>query len=277
MDYREFVNVMKNQVQMVLGEEVEVEVYEAVKNNEVKRVGLVLKSEQIPVSPTVYMEEFHNQYSKGATISELVKSIERLYQRVKVTDSQPYIDILDYQKIKSKIAYKLINKKQNRKNLRDTPYKEFFDMVMVPYVMFENSDFGYATMQIREEHLESWGVDSETVLQDAMENSEHLLPAELSLLTECMCVITNVTHSMGASAICYPGVLERVGEMLKENFYILPSSIHEFIAIPESFAAAEDYLKKTVREINQTAVAAEEILSNEIYYYNLSKGEMYQK
>lgn len=277
MDYKEFVELMKNEVQSALGEAVEVECYEAMKNNEVKKIGLVLKSVKIPISPTIYMEEFYKQYLNGSTISELVKSIEHLYQRVKVTDSQPYEDILDYQRVKKKLAYKLINRKQNRERLRDIPHEEFFDMAIVPYVMFESFGFGYATMQIHMEHLEKWNVDAKTVLEDAKKNAEELLPVEIGRLTECMYVITNVNHSMGASAICYSGVLEHMGMVMKENFYALPSSIHEFIVVPESFVTNEYRLRSTVSEMNEVAVTAEEVLSNYVCYYDLKTKKLTQK
>lgn len=277
MDYKEFIELMKNEVKLALGEAVEVECYEATKNNEVKRVGLVLKSAKIPISPTIYMEEFYKQYSNGSSIPELVKSIEDLYQRVKVTDSYPYEDILDYQSVKKKLAYKLINKKQNRERLREIPHEDFFDMAIVPYVMFESFGFGCATMQIRMEHLKKWNVDEKTVLEDAKVNAEDLLPVEIGRLTECMYVITNVNHSMGASALCYSGVLEHMGKVMKENFYALPSSIHEFIIVPESFVINECRLRSTVSEMNEIAVTAEEVLSDHVCYYDLKTKKLMQK
>lgn len=37
----------------------------------------------------------------------------------------------------------------------------------------------------------------------------------------------NSSKIQGAACMFYPHVLEMIGEILKEDFYILPSSIHE--------------------------------------------------
>ena len=36
----------------------------------------------------------------------------------------------------------------------------------------------------------------------------------------------------------YPGMLEAAANVLKENYYILPSSVHEVILVPESKGTA---------------------------------------
>ena len=52
---------------------------------------------------------------------------------------------------------------------------------------------------------------------------------------ECqMYVLTNSSKIQGAACMFYPHVLEMIGEILKEDFYILPSSIHEVIILPKS-------------------------------------------
>lgn len=56
--------------------------------------------------------------------------------------------------------------------------------------------------------------------------------------------------------------------MLGENFYILPSSIHEVILLRESFAEDAEYLRWMIQEVNATEVAPEEILSDRAYYYD---------
>ena len=66
----------------------------------------------------------------------------------------------------------------------------------------------------------------------------------------------------------YDGVLGRVGDHLKENYYVLPSSIHEMIIIPESEAPGKSELANMVAEINATQVEEEDVLSDNAYYYD---------
>ena len=65
-------------------------------------------------------------------------------------------------------------------------------------------------------------------------------------------------------------VLERIGKMLKDDFWILPSSIHECIIIPADCAMPPDEMADLVKEVNQKEVSAEEYLSDQIYYYQLT-------
>ena len=89
-----------------------------------------------------------------------------------------------------------------------------------------------------------------------------------------MYVFSNRTRSFGASAILYDGRLAKIAERLKENYYVLPSSVHETIIVAESDAPAKDDLDAIIREINETQVDPEEVLSNQAYYYDRKEGKL---
>ena len=66
----------------------------------------------------------------------------------------------------------------------------------------------------------------------------------------------------------YQGILQEFAERMKENLYILPSSIHEVILLRESDAGDVRELSYMVKETNRAVVDPEEILSDSIYYYD---------
>lgn len=267
MTYREFIDTIEKKIQERVGEEEVIQQYETMKNNGVNRIGLVHRKPQVNMSPTIYMEEFYEQYQDGASIAELVETICNIYQQVSEKPPVQVEDALDYHKIKHKIAYKLIHLEKNCELLKEVPHDIFENLAVVPYVIFENSDLGIATLQIRNEHLKSWGIDRETVLTQAVRNSFKILPAKVEQLTDYLYVITNSKGHFGAAALLYPWVLQSLYEKLEENYYILPSSVHELIAIPESFGLHPDKMRDIVREINEEEVLEEEVLSNSVYYY----------
>ena len=86
-----------------------------------------------------------------------------------------------------------------------------------------------------------------------------------------MYVLSNRIRSYGSAAILYDRRLEGIGMYLKSNYYVLPSSIHEVIIIPEKAAPGKEPLSQMVGEINRTQVAEEEILSDHAYYYDREK------
>ncbi len=85
---------------------------------------------------------------------------------------------------------------------------------------------------------------------------------------DIMFVLTNSLRSFGAVCILYEDILFHIGNLLRENFYILPSSIHEVIIIPESQAPCKETLNEMIVEINESQVEREEVLSDHVYYYN---------
>ena len=89
-----------------------------------------------------------------------------------------------------------------------------------------------------------------------------------------MYVLSNKLKNYGAACIAYPYILDMLAGVLKENFYVLPSSVHEVIIVPESSQIRQSELERMVREINETQVPEEEILSNHAYFYYAQEGKL---
>lgn len=81
-------------------------------------------------------------------------------------------------------------------------------------------------------------------------------------------ILSNKNYMNGAALILCDEVMDKVVEHYKVNvLYILPSSIHEVIIIPDSDSVDVEYLKNMVYEINRSTVAPEERLSDHVYKY----------
>lgn len=87
-------------------------------------------------------------------------------------------------------------------------------------------------------------------------------------------MLTNRWKNYGAAAALYEGQLQAVGEMFGENFYVIPSSVHEMLILPESRVPKREELDEMIKEINEIAVAPEEVLGDRAYYYDRDKGEL---
>lgn len=85
-----------------------------------------------------------------------------------------------------------------------------------------------------------------------------------------MYILTNFNGINGASAILYTDILKEFAMSQDSDFYILPSSIHEVILIPYSEDFSMESLREMVRNVNETQVPEEEILSNQVYIYRRS-------
>ena len=155
--------------------------------------------------------------------------------------------------------YKLIRRDANEELLKQIPYEPFLDLAVVYYIQIDNTRFGSAAIQIRNEHLRYWRVEKEEIRRLAEKNTPRIYPVY---------VATNEQCRLGAAVMRYPDFREKVRGMIRGDFYILPSSIHEVILVPESFGLEPERMQEMVKEINQTGVAPEEVLSDSVYYFD---------
>lgn len=89
-----------------------------------------------------------------------------------------------------------------------------------------------------------------------------------------MYVLGNRRKLFGAAAFLYDGVLQGIAERLGCDFYLLPSSIHEMILVPDDGGQDPEELWKMVCEINATQVEPEEVLTDSIYHFSQKNGKM---
>lgn len=80
-----------------------------------------------------------------------------------------------------------------------------------------------------------------------------------------MYILTNHDMNYGAGLIMNRSILRHILDTMNEDVYILPSSTHELIVIPSSFADDTKYLTDMVHSINLSCVEPKDRLSNDIY------------
>lgn len=293
MKYQEFLYAVEAELNKKLKEGVKASVYTAQKNNGREKKGILFQTKELSASPAIYLEGLYARLQKGEQMNKLVQEILDFYETVGGEEVWDYNQIKEYDKIQDKIIFKLIHTDKNKKMLECVPSVEVLDLSIVFYVLLEMDKTGTATIQISNEHLKMWGISKEEVYQVALKNAAILLPAEFftmqhaiermlevasgeeeNLLNhtgeekeDVMYVLTNSLRNYGAACLFYPHVLDMIGEMLKEDFFILPSSIHEAIIVPESRGLDTEEMNEMVIEINETQVAPEEVLSNHVYFY----------
>ena len=89
-------------------------------------------------------------------------------------------------------------------------------------------------------------------------------------------VVTNQQRIDGAGALFYPEVMDNLGELLGQDYFILPSSIHEMLVLPDNGEVSADELRMMVTEVNATQVAPAERLTNDVYHFD-TKEHVFEK
>ena len=87
-----------------------------------------------------------------------------------------------------------------------------------------------------------------------------------------MYVFTNKMRVLGAAGAFFGNKVKELAKKLEANLFILPSSIHEAILIPDTGKVSVEEFSDMVREINREQVPEGEILADDIYYYNREQG-----
>lgn len=289
MTYEQFILAVQERVKEGVGEEVFITIYETVKNNGTKRKGLTFTKKNVNISPTVFLEEYYRQFLKGAGLEKIVEDILCLYEEVDFRYAWDGSFIKNYNEVKDRIVYRLISRMANKELLEEIPYQEYLDLAVVFYVLVDVNDYGTASMLIRKEHLEIWGISEEDLYIEASRNTPGILGEEFqdmeTIIGEItgiwqettqsrIYVLTNRIRSNGAAVILNEGCMNRIGEILGQNYYVLPSSIHEMIIVPENTGPDQQELSAMVKEINETQVEQEEILSDCAYYYDRKRHKL---
>ena len=267
------------------------------KNNGLELHGLAVRGEGQALSPTIYLEEFYKQYRNDTDIKTIMENISDVYMH----NLEPRMELenigknfQDFDWVRDKIIMVAVGAESNKKLLSEVPYQQKEDIALVFKVLLSTEKDGIGTVTIRNEHLKFWDVDPETVYELAKENTRRLQPVKVQSMNEVMkelmiadgmpeemvmdmlesvpadqqmYVISNESKINGAASIFYEETLYELAEKLDSDLYILPSSIHEVIAVKTSMGAPAE-LSMMVTEINEGQVSKEERLTNNVYLYD---------
>lgn len=289
MEIKEFAEEVRERLTGKIEGISEIEIKQVLKNNSVTLWALLFKDEKSNITPTIYLEPFYARYEEDTEMDDIVRMISNSYRESRINQQVDFAFFKDWETIKSRVAYRLINHGRNEELLKQIPHKEVLDLAKVYYVVVQECG---GSILIYNTHLEMWGVDAEELDALAEENTPSLCPVcvksmwdvveemmgelrtEKENVATDMLIMSNPSKVHGAAAILYPGSMEQMADRLQSNFYILPSSIHETIILPAKESDDPGQLIEMVREVNATMVNEEEILGDNVYFYDKELKEL---
>lgn len=187
MDFKLFTTSVINCLQEKAGSDIKVFSTSVKKNNGIELTGIVLEEKGCNTSPAVYIDEFYEEYKKGAALEEIAEAIYGVFQKHRFSKPVDLSDFMDYERAKHRIAFKLVNYEKNWKLLKEIPHKVFFNLAVVFYYAVQEAPFnGKASILIRNEHLGKWGIGIEELFQNAKENTPKLFPPQIESMETVM-------------------------------------------------------------------------------------------
>lgn len=296
MEYREFLENVRKEVESRYDSNVSVTLNHVMKNNGTELDGITIMEKDKNIAPTIYINSFYDRYREGVSLKAVVSEIIRIYNQNKnsININADYFE--NYENVRKTIVYKLVNYQKNKKLLEDVPYKRVLDLAVVFYCLIEQRKGVSATALIHNEHLRIWNVTEDEIYNDALKNTPVLLAGSIvpmsKILSEIagtapvdndekvceytgediLYVLTNSSRVNGAACILYDNLLKKFANDVHSDLYILPSSVHEVIIVPKKNAFDKSELADMVMEVNEQGVSQDEILSDNVYEYNRKNG-----
>lgn len=113
--------------------------------------------------------------------------------------------------------------------------------------------------------LRPYAVESalEELLEELQADVRQHLAREIPML-----ILTNAGKTYGACCILYPKVLEQLAKRVDGVYYLIPSSVHEFILLPVDQGRSAEELKEMIVEVNSTELTRKRFLSDQLYLYS---------
>lgn len=288
MDMESFAERICAMVEKALGRGFRAEVREVRKNNGTHLHGLLISSKGQSAVPTIYLEPYLRAYEAGMSFEEVASWLIAVYGASNPKGRLDMDFFTSFEEVRDRICYRLIGRKKNEELLQEIPHVDFLDLAVCFYYAYHGESLGDGTILIYNSHMEMWETNAMELANLANRNTRRLFPWQCNSLEEMlqeladsgMCadmedsmdmpmkVLTNNRSTHGAACILYPGVLEEIGKKIGSDFFILPSSIHEVIILPDMGSEDKEWLKTLISMVNSKDVAPEEVLSDTLYRYN---------
>lgn len=208
-------------------------------------------------------------------------------------DRAPAIDVsalMDYENMKEKLSVEVISADANADLLANVPHDRMEDLAVVYRFVMESSEDGRASILVTNNLMDRMEVSHEQLRADALENSPEIRPAVIQGMNEVMkemmgpeayemfgipddteemmFIATVPDKNSGAGVLAYQDFMDQAAEKIGGDFFILPSSIHEILLVPDDGQKGADELKAMVMDVNATQVSPEERLSDNVYHYD---------
>ena len=214
------------------------------------------------------------------TIKESISVIETKEESVKAF-------VTDYEQVKDNTYLRLVP--GDSPILSEAPHKKIEDMALVVSIALVDfsDEKGRSVVVVTKPLMEMYGIDEQQLFADAERNSLQYEPVVFTPLGQMIkdlikaenlpdpadegiiaYIATNRSGFHGASVVSYPDFCKEAAETLGGSFYLIPSSVHEFILIKDDGTPKARDLNKMIKNVNETVLEPRDYLSDQCYHYD---------
>lgn len=283
LNYEKFKEKMKNVIEDYFAD---VQVIEdtRIKVNS-KSEHLILKKGS--VCPSINLESEYEVYKEMQGDEAYFKRILKIANNA-FEDAEKFEFDFDAENVTDKITFQLVNAEKNKELLEKVPHKKFLDLAIIYRIVFSQEEETLSSVISKEMQLGLNLTDenlftlsaSNTLKTNPPQIFNMYNPFDIGFLDDLrevdleeqgsgypMYIITNKSKVYGAGSMLYVESLHKLATKLNSDLMILPSSIHEVIAIPDNNVDINE-LRNMIKTVNDTDTKGSEILSYNLYRYS---------
>lgn len=253
---------------------------------------LIVSVDDSKMSMAFRLNDIFNDITNGVesldgSVYKLVNTITENISVVKTKEDSVKEFILDYDKVKEHTFLRLIP--GNSPILGDTPHKMVEDMAVVVNIQLVDfsDDNGRSCVVVSKPLMNMYEIDEAQLFADAEKNSLENEPIVFTPLGDMIksliesdnlptpeeagvvaYIATNKSGFQGAAVAAYPEFAEKAAETLGGSFYMIPSSVHEFILIKDDGNPRAKDINSMIKNVNETVLEPRDILSGQCYHYD---------
>lgn len=202
-------------------------------------------------------------------------------------------ELTDYETAKSRLFVRLINYDRNADILQNVVYKTLDDIAFVVYAILDEREGKLISTKILKSMVKKWGKNEDDIFNEAIENTYRISPPRFYILEKMLLnnnysgesfmnsndtfqlndrfvgnLLSTTRQINGAIAVFLPGVAEKIYEMLKSDFYMVFTSIHEVMIHSTKSRVDPSDLKNILKSTIAETTREPDYLTEKIYKYN---------
>lgn len=288
LSFTEFTDELIVGCKKVLGEErealTEIEMSSVSKPQRGSLTGLRFIREGSRIAPVLYAEDMYSRYTGGCPVDRIAReAVESILRSFDI--SLPFSEEdLDLKNMTDDIRPRLISRERNSALMQSVPCMDaggglilIADVVRGEYRAMITKDM-LNDSEISEDELFDIALgnmpEDEAVLF-RLSDMVHTEPDERPELLggsgendpsgdSDVFLLSNRDMFWGAAALFYPGVRDRLHEIIGD-FYVIPSSVHELLLLSVSADADPDNLSEMIWAANRSVVDEDDVLSDDLF------------
>lgn len=292
MDYEEFKKEIVDSIREFLPEECRnhsVDIHPYNKNNGIQLDGLVIRGSE-NVVPNIYLNQYFRDFEEGRPLSDIKADIASVYMENRVDNPVFAPKEFSYENLKKSLIVTACNAEKNAELLEKVPHELREDLALTYRAKVSMPEKGIGTILIRNEHLARWGIDEQTLKEDAWKSMKQISSPSISSMQDIisemlqdsfpegmiketenplqMYVLTNKDRYQGAVYMFDQETMSAIAERLNSSLVVLPSSVHETILLKENPEMDYEELREMVKDVNTSQVSPDEVLSDNVYRFD---------